>query len=317
MSSLIIYHSVDQLTEANRTAGLNAEYVQIGRGKYVGRFPARVHSQSGFGIETTSVAIAARGQVAEEAFYVVTGDERVIVDGKACRQDELVIYPPGSEFHCATVDAACGIQMSMPKAFVEEYVESTELAASSDSLDSPVRLSLAPGDAARFKSLVTDLALAESDESARAHDVEAFVVAHLSDAISGTSKCDETRGRGRPAADHSGIFRRAREYIMDNLDANISLTDVCVATRTPARTLQRVFLQCAGVSPRAYIYACKLNAIRYELSRGSEPWTNVSDVAFRYGVNHLGRLSANYYELFGEYPSTSLSRSRAALSPST
>ena len=61
-----------------------------------------------------------------------------------------------------------------------------------------------------------------------------------------------------------------------------------------------------------FIRISKLNAIRRELLDTPPSETSVSAVALKYHINHLGRFSANYRELFHQYPSETLIQNRTA-----
>jgi len=64
-----------------------------------------------------------------------------------------------------------------------------------------------------------------------------------------------------------------------------------------------------NTSPMTYVRQTRLDGVRADLQRGVDD-TKVSDVAFSWGFNHLGRFAQNYERKFGESPSHTL---RAAL----
>jgi transcriptional regulator GlxA family with amidase domain len=77
------------------------------------------------------------------------------------------------------------------------------------------------------------------------------------------------------------------------------------------RSLQAGFRGWRNATPNAYLRQVRLRLVREELLR-SDKETNVTAVALQHGFMHLGRFSAQYRDAFGESPSATLRRSRAA-----
>jgi len=78
------------------------------------------------------------------------------------------------------------------------------------------------------------------------------------------------------------------------------------------RSVQAGFRQWRETTPTAFLRQARLQLVRDELLR-SGPEANVTTVALRHGFSHLGRFSAQYRSAFGEDPSATLRRGRAAL----
>ncbi len=103
---------------------------------------------------------------------------------------------------------------------------------------------------------------------------------------------DSLRNRAR-------LARRAEEWMRAHLSEPAHVLDVCQALGVSRRELEYAFRHVFDQSPRDFLDALRLNAIRHALP-GSE---SVSLVALDHGITHLGRFSAHYHALFGEYPS--------------
>lgn len=73
------------------------------------------------------------------------------------------------------------------------------------------------------------------------------------------------------------------------------------------RRLQQAFREHAGTAPLGYLRDTRLDRIREDLVACSD--ANVTEIAGRWGVVHLGRFSAEYRLSFGELPSQTLARS--------
>ncbi|MGY4230751.1 AraC-like DNA-binding protein [Bradyrhizobium sp. USDA 4503] len=116
-------------------------------------------------------------------------------------------------------------------------------------------------------------------------------------------------GRMRPVG-QALIVHEARDYIRRHLTSTISVDDIARAAQTSPRTLFRAFSEILGDTPRDYIRRLRLHRIRRELL--SNRTTTVSLAAQNWGMaGDLGRLSKNYRELFGEFPSSTLASARA------
>jgi len=89
---------------------------------------------------------------------------------------------------------------------------------------------------------------------------------------------------------------------------------LCQATRMSERSIEMLFKEVYGISPRTWSQLARLNAARQELLRADVRTVSVTGVATRWGFYHFGRFSAAYRRLFGEVPSaTVLNRRRRTL----
>ncbi len=107
---------------------------------------------------------------------------------------------------------------------------------------------------------------------------------------------------------------RARSDAVGWIEAHLadapSVADTCAAIGVSRRTLEYAFREHYGVSPKAYIRALRLTAVREELRRAG-PRERVVDVANRFGFWHMGEFAAAYRRHFVELPSTTLKRDSA------
>ena len=78
------------------------------------------------------------------------------------------------------------------------------------------------------------------------------------------------------------------------------------------RTLHRAFSDRLGVGPIEYMKRKRLSVIHSILARSDPATTNVSDTAMEIGFFELGRFAKYYRKLFGENPSETLRKWRAA-----
>ena len=97
------------------------------------------------------------------------------------------------------------------------------------------------------------------------------------------------------------LARRAEEYIRGNLEGDLSISDLCQALGTSARTLHLGFRENLGLPPKAYNQILRLNEVHKELLLNRLGRT-VTEIAMDWGFLHLGRFSEQYSRLFGELP---------------
>lgn len=105
---------------------------------------------------------------------------------------------------------------------------------------------------------------------------------------------------------HAAI--RARQYIDEHLDKPLTLASVCHASYSSPRALEYGFREIFGVSPITYIRCARLARVRRELCLSTHMHGRVTQLALQWGFWHLSQFSSDYYELFGELPSTTLGR---------
>lgn len=100
---------------------------------------------------------------------------------------------------------------------------------------------------------------------------------------------------------------RAREFIDHHLDQRLSLASVCRASYSSPRALEYGFQEVFGISPMAYVRCSRLSRVRRELYVAPAVNGIVTQLAMKWGFWHLSQFSKDYYELFGELPSATLS----------
>jgi AraC family ethanolamine operon transcriptional activator len=105
---------------------------------------------------------------------------------------------------------------------------------------------------------------------------------------------------------------RACAYIDKHLNETITLDDLCTAAGVRARTLEYAFHKCYEVGPVAYLRSVRLCRVRRDLLRSRRTASSVAKTARRWRFTHMGQFGRDYRLLFGESPSNTLARGRAA-----
>jgi AraC-like DNA-binding protein len=107
------------------------------------------------------------------------------------------------------------------------------------------------------------------------------------------------------------LARRAEMWMHEHLADAIQVPDVCLALRVSRRELEYAFRATFDQSPRDFLHALRLNAIRRALRRTGDH-TSVLEVALNHGITHPSRFAAQYRQFFHENPSETRNKSLAA-----
>lgn len=111
--------------------------------------------------------------------------------------------------------------------------------------------------------------------------------------------------RGVPGTPHPRALRTAVAFVEANLSEPISLGQIAEAAGCSARTISSAFREKLGTSPMEYVRDLRMDRIRHDiLSTGDR----VGEIAYRWGITHLGRFAGEYRSRFGELPSATAAR---------
>lgn len=101
------------------------------------------------------------------------------------------------------------------------------------------------------------------------------------------------------------LLDRLRADILEQPTEHVSIDALCERFHLSRRALQNFFEEATGLAPLAYMRTLRLNAVRRALLRGD---SSVSETAYAWGFNHLGKFAQLYAEMFGELPSQTRAR---------
>ena len=90
-----------------------------------------------------------------------------------------------------------------------------------------------------------------------------------------------------------------------------TVLELCQMAGVSERTLQYLFRQKYGITPKAYIKLVRLNGVRRVLYRADPKKTRIVDIANGWGFWHMGQFAKDYKKYFGELPSETLGRRTA------
>lgn len=134
------------------------------------------------------------------------------------------------------------------------------------------------------------------------HELECALPGHLMETIVASK---ETPKRPELRTRHLAL-RKAVDFINASTGKVITVNDLCRITGVSERTLQYVFKEHFGISPKRYLINVRLNAVRKAMRRSVSGEVTVTDIAYRFGFWHMGQFAADYRKLFGESPSKTI-----------
>ncbi len=105
--------------------------------------------------------------------------------------------------------------------------------------------------------------------------------------------------------------RRVENYIEANWGQPLSIHGLAVVASASARSVFQSFRIHRGYSPMKFVKTVRLRRAR-EMLQNANSESTVTTIAFSCGFGNLGHFARDYQNSFGETPSSTLSRTKAA-----
>lgn len=107
--------------------------------------------------------------------------------------------------------------------------------------------------------------------------------------------------------DYPDFLKQILEFIQNNIHEKIDISDLEYASGMNKKKLNTIFKKYLKCSSNAYIRHYRLKCIYDEISQSTHK-INITEIAYKWGVTHLGRFSIEYKDAFGEKPSQTLKK---------
>lgn len=112
-----------------------------------------------------------------------------------------------------------------------------------------------------------------------------------------------------PSDQRRAVVQNAMSYIDDHLAERITMDALAKAVHMSVRSIQQGFREELGMSPMSYVRERRLERVNEELTDAlPSDGVTVTQVAERWGFNHLGSFAVEYRKRWGEAPSETLRR---------
>jgi AraC family ethanolamine operon transcriptional activator len=303
-----------QLNELSKLNGWDADYRQVGAGKFHTSFSLYASTGIRFTDQYCNREMLASGVPPAEyaaLFLPLNPCDKGIFQGETLGTNDAALIGPESEaFYRTPVDLHMMI-VTIPLSLLERAIRS---ATDNNSLqpsmktrvitltaDTISRLSRRMDGAMEIAENTTD----QFEVNVCLQEIEQDVVSTLSLALTNPTQ-PERSARGRRNRLH--CLQRARDFIEANLHSPLGLETLAQATGTSQRTLGIAFREILNVTVVQYIKNRRLIAINRLFIDSEYTATSVSALARKYGFNHMGHFAGNYRALFGESPSETLDK---------
>jgi len=240
---------------------------------------------------------------------------RMIFDGQIIQREDFAVLPPGSNFTIASEGSNRWMSATMPLALFGAHAaeigrsdvadivrEKRIVSPPQQSLDFFISNAVSAANFARE-------APAPTLDGTAGRVVSALLTA-LTDTIAGANRTVVVPTSSSRLADDT--VTRALEYVRGQKWGGLQVANLALAADVTSRTLLRMFRQQLGMGPASYLKRRQLNIVRRALRGALGASARITDVMGEHGVTEFGRFASEYKALFGERPSDTVARLRAA-----
>ena len=304
-TSIRKFTSIEELDELPRELGWPLEYRQIEPGSFSSTF-TDVEGDTWFLMEEQSgrrVEIEAAAPDGMFMLAVFEGDPGV-VNGKSCGENHIFLQAPGSSFLCTLPAGMTATQVGIAEEQFEEVIRAIVPDLSVRRGDTAV-FDAPPEKLENVRWAMRSAIRAPSVRESTRDEAAAGILADLIATAFDRGQAQFVRELHRAAARR--VLDRAKEYIEAHVSETLQIASLCRYAGTSLRSLERIFARELGVTPKQYVKARRLNAVRRRLLASEERQElRVTDVAQDHGFSHLGRFAGDYRQYFGESPRETL-----------
>jgi AraC family ethanolamine operon transcriptional activator len=262
----------------------------------------------GFSVDAASYSFAARarGVFATDRHcigYIRGYTEPTWINGFECGLEAIQYYPPGCEINYR---ASPGCSWAAIE-FDESSLQQAAHARLGHELDLPrggARNLMVPRAARQALERLVNLSLRKTTPiHSMIEPIMGSIVELLSHAQTGRLEMLARRWRHREV-----LLAKAEEYLRSYISQPFDSKALARAVGATERSVQKHFLEAYGLSPGQWARCLVLHHARKLLLETEPARFTVEGIAHELGIRHMGRFAGYYKELFGEYPSATLSR---------
>ena len=254
-----------------------------------------------------------RGCTAQDALtigLIEEGIDEVTTPDGAVQRDDILCFPSGRELNAVSRPRFKGYSLYISNTLLDEVAASCglQVGASIGTVQQVLHCSRSNMNTLRRELRRASRGLAQlktaANSSETLRDMEFNLIRHLLLAITGSQPTDRLKLTNRKQI----VLQRARDYMEANTNKPITVLELAQASGSCVRTLEYVFRDYFGVTPKAYLKSRRLVAVRQELLRSLHSKPLINEIANRWGFWHMSQFATDYRRFFGELPSETLQR---------
>lgn len=264
--------------------------------------------------------IIARGKVAPNTIYIgfmSVGAESTRYNGIPVEAGRMRIYPEGTEVLYQATGAAQWFTYSISRQTLQTVLDQYSAGLFQLSTDQIITLHITPAVLEQLKQEVADVLVMAEKLSQFRDTATSSVAKMLSDnlmsayvkAICAPQNIIEDAKSLSLNRFHGQLVMGSEHLALMNMEQHVKLTELADFTGYSLRAMELIFKKTVGMTPTRWFINIRLNGALRDLMQGTES-TSVSEVANRWGFQHLARFSEQYRKAFGELPSKTLARAR-------
>lgn len=235
----------------------------------------------------------------------VTGDGQTRFNGKTLASNEIKVMHSPHEYDLVAAANTTYMVLAVSAERVRRHIEALwgdDVLTRTDSLDSIITTT--PVQQKLHKMIRYHLELGYAKPNALSDPVvQELMIDELLDAVFLSSRMLNSKKR---VVKRHILAKKAAQFLQYNVDKVVTLSALCEHVGASERSLRQGFLERFGITPKVYIKRYRLYQLHEQLRNSSFDNQTITQTALRLGLTHLGRLPAEYRELFGELPSETL-----------
>ena len=236
------------------------------------------------------------------------GIDEVITPVGGVQHDDILCFPAGRELSAVSRPRFKGYSLSISDALLDEVAASCgiQVEASIGTVQqvrhcSRSNMHTLRRELRRASRSLPQIKTAENS-SEIIRDLEFNLIRHVLLAITDSQPTDRLKLTNRKQI----VLQRARDYMEANTNKPITVLELAQASGSCVRTLEYVFRDYFGVTPKAYLKSRRLVAVRHELLCSLPSKSLINEIANRWGFWHMSQFATDYRRFFGELPSETL-----------
>ena len=295
------FQAIEVLQEASRSAGWDGEYRQIEAGQLEANVCMKQLGSVSITRESASRSLEVALSSPERALTLLVSmsSRKTKINGHSLCGERAVLLSPGTEIHAISPARADVLTITIDDD-VFGYRARNMLQKSPLWGKEKLRILECGSEIPRLRAL-SNCATRLTEDAPIESDLESLLIESIAQGI-GAAEEASPQGDKYHRLDKSNVLVRLADYIDENLEVCIILSDLCEVGRVSQSTLQRLCRREFGLSPYEYVQARRLDAARRRL-HGRERNMSIAEIAQRCGFNHMGRFAAIYRRQFGVLPS--------------